>query len=83
MAGNVLEWTTTTIGTKDVWPSKFKYPYDPNDGRENLKLNTRRVARGGTYQRDKDMCRCAFRFADMPEERYSSMGFRIVEIAKS
>lgn len=94
MAGNVLEWTTTTIGIKDPWPvttqvqtpsfePKFKYyryPYKPNDGRENLKSNARRVARGGTFQRGKDMCRCAFRFADMPGERYSSMGFRVVEI---
>lgn len=78
MAGDVLEWTTTTIGTNDPWPAKFKYPYNPNDGRENLKVKTRRVGRGGTYQRNSDMCRSAFRFADNPYDRYSSMGFRIV-----
>jgi len=79
MAGNVLEWTTTTIGTIDPWPAKFNYPYNPNDGREDLKIHSRRVGRGGTFQRNKDFCRCAFRFADMPEDRYSSMGFRVVE----
>lgn len=78
MAGNVLEWTSTTIGTKEPWPAKFKYPYNASDGREDLTTNTRRVARGGTYQRNKDFCRCAFRFADMPNDRYSSMGFRVI-----
>jgi sulfatase modifying factor 1 len=78
MAGNILEWTSTTIGTRDPWPAKYKYPYDPDDGREDLKVNNRRIARGGTFQRDKDFCRCAFRFADEPENRYSSMGFRVV-----
>jgi len=78
MAGNVLEWTSTTIGTVDAWPAKYNYPYNPNDGREGLNKKTRRVGRGGTYQRDADFCRCAFRFADMPSDRYSSMGFRVV-----
>ena len=78
LAGNVLEWTSTTIGTKKPWPTKYNYPYNPNDGREDLTTNTRRVARGGTYQRNKDFCRCAFRFADIPSDRYSSMGFRVI-----
>lgn len=80
MAGNVLEWTTTTIGTRKPWPSKFVYPYNDSDRRENLTGDNRRVARGGTYQRGADMCRCAFRFADEPENRYSSLGFRVVSI---
>jgi len=78
MVGNVLEWTSTTIGKVEPWPAKFTYPYNPSDGREDLNSNTRRVGRGGTYQRNADFCRCAFRFADMPKDRYSSMGFRIV-----
>ncbi len=78
MAGNVLEWTSTTIGTVEAWPAKFKYPYNPKDGREDLNRKTRRVGRGGTYQRNADFCRCAFRFADIPSDRYSSMGFRVV-----
>ncbi len=77
MMGNVLEWTSTTIGTTEPWPSKFKYPYDPSDGREDPSPRTRRVGRGGTFQRDEGFVRCAFRFADMPEDRYSSMGFRV------
>lgn len=78
MSGNVFEWTSTTIGNTEPWPSKYKYPYNPDDGRENLRLKTRRVGRGGSYSRGEVFCRCAFRFADLPEDRYSAQGFRIV-----
>lgn len=78
MCGNVFQWTSTTIGSIEPWPSKFKYPYNPNDGRENLLLKTRRVGRGGSYSRGELFCRTAFRFADMPDDRYSAQGFRIV-----
>lgn len=78
MCGNVFEWTSTTIGTTKPWPEKYLYPYDPNDGRENLKLETRRVGRGGSYSREWIYCRNTFRFADMPKDRYSAQGFRVV-----
>lgn len=77
MAGNVFEWTSTTIGNIEPWPSKYKYPYNPEDGREDLALNTRRVGRGGSYSRGQVFCRTAFRFADPPDDRYSAQGFRI------
>lgn len=78
MCGNVFEWTSTTIGTKDPWPSKYNYPYKSDDGREDLKPKTRRVGRGGSYSRSEMYCRCAFRFADLPDDRYSAQGFRVV-----
>ncbi len=78
MCGNVFEWTSTTIGSIEPWPARFKYPYDPKDGRENLVVNARRVGRGGSYSRGEIFCRAAFRFADPPDDRYSSQGFRIV-----
>jgi formylglycine-generating enzyme required for sulfatase activity len=78
MCGNVFEWTSTTIGSTEPWPEKYSYPYSPNDGRENLKLETRRVGRGGSYSRDWIYCRNTFRFADMPKDRYSAQGFRVV-----
>jgi formylglycine-generating enzyme required for sulfatase activity len=78
MAGNVFEWTSTTIGTTEPWPAKFNYPYTTTDGREDLTADTRRVDRGGSYSRGEVYCRCAFRFADPPEDRYSAQGFRVV-----
>ena len=78
MCGNVFEWTSTTIGNTEPWPSKYTYPYSPNDGRENLKTKTRRVGRGGAYSRNWIYCRNTFRFADLPNDKYPTQGFRIV-----
>ncbi len=78
MCGNVFEWTSTTIGSLKPWPAKYKYLYNPNDGRENMNLKTRRVGRGGSYSRSEVYCRTAFRFADPPSDRYSAQGFRAV-----
>lgn len=80
MCGNVFEWTSTTIGNTEPWPPKYSYPYNPNDGRENPESETRRVSRGGSYSRDWVYCRTTFRFADMPGDRYSAQGFRVVEL---
>lgn len=77
MCGNVFEWTSTTIGSLKPWPAKYKYPYKPNDGRENPTVKTRRVGRGGSYSRGEVYCRTAFRFADPPNDRYSAQGFRV------
>lgn len=78
MSGNVFEWTSTTIGSIDAWPSKFNYPYKADDGRENQKAEKRRVGRGGSYSRSEVYCRTSFRFADPPSDRYSAQGFRVV-----
>lgn len=78
MSGNVFEWTSTTIGNTEPWPAKYTYPYNPNGGRENQESETRRVSRGGSYSRDWVYCRNTFRFADMPSDRYSAQGFRVV-----
>jgi formylglycine-generating enzyme required for sulfatase activity len=70
MAGNVWEWTR----------SQYKdYPYDPDDGRENLEAGgrARRVLRGGSFGSPVDFARCAFRYHDRPNLR-SDFGFRIV-----
>ncbi|MBN2101038.1 formylglycine-generating enzyme family protein [Candidatus Dojkabacteria bacterium] len=79
MCGNVFEWTSTSIGIEDPWPAKYRYPYISDDGREDMMdKNSRRVGRGGSYSRGETYCRCAFRFADNPSDRYSAQGFRVV-----
>lgn len=77
MCGNVFEWTSTTTGSSKPWPSKYKYPYNAKDGREDPHFKTRRIGRGGSYSRGEVFCRTAFRFADPPNDRYSAQGFRV------
>ena len=77
MAGNVFEWTSTTIGNSEAFPSKYVYPYQMDDGREDPEAKTRRVGRGGSYARGEAYCRGAFRFADLPTDRYLTQGFRV------
>jgi formylglycine-generating enzyme required for sulfatase activity len=50
MAGNVWEWTRSLWGEDWQKPS-FKYPYDPDDGREDLNApaSVCRVLRGGSW----------------------------------
>jgi formylglycine-generating enzyme required for sulfatase activity len=48
MVGNVFEWTRSLWGEIDQDASDFKYPYDSEDGRENIEASARirRVLRG-------------------------------------
>lgn len=79
MCGNTFDWTSTNIGTPNPWPAVFNYPYTPKDRRERIMDRTsRRVGRGGSYTRSFLYCRCPFRFADNPYDRYSAQGFRVV-----
>lgn len=48
MSGNVWEWTRSLWGKK-YDKTEYKYPYDPKDGREDLKMNGMRVLRGGSF----------------------------------
>jgi len=80
MAGNVWEWTRSLWG--DEWPEPdFKYPYHPEDGRENLKARggVMRVLRGGSFDYSLKLVRCAFRNRMVPKPRhvYSNFGFRV------
>jgi len=81
MCGNVFQWVSTTIGSIEPWPSKYVYPYNLLDGRENMNTGGRRIGRGGSYSRGEAYCRTTFRFADLPTDRYSTQGFRIVLIS--
>ena len=67
MAGNWWEWTG----------SVFKnYPYDPEDGREDLEAGGYRVLRGGGFGWDRRSVRCASRNWNAPTEDH--FGFRVV-----
>jgi formylglycine-generating enzyme required for sulfatase activity len=71
MAGNVWEWT------RSHWKD---YPYDSEDGRENLDAgnDVRRVLRGGAFYSDTRSVRCAYRGYYYPSGRLGDYGFRVV-----
>jgi formylglycine-generating enzyme required for sulfatase activity len=79
MAGNVLEWTRSLWG-KDGDKPDFKYPYKPDDGRENLKAgnDVRRVLRGGSWFTAQGGARCAYRYGGVPGGLDDIAGFRVV-----
>ncbi|MBX3001216.1 MAG: formylglycine-generating enzyme family protein [Caldilineaceae bacterium] len=79
MAGNVLEWTQSLWG-KDVQKPDFGYPYNPNDGREDIDApdSVRRVLRGGSFRSDRLVVRCACRIRGLPGIRFNLYGFRVV-----
>ncbi len=68
MAGNVWEWCSSLY--KD-------YPYDPDDGREDLEADGRRVLRGGSFFHFQRAARCAYRGGAGPHGRVGDVGFRV------
>ena len=71
LSGNVWEWTRSHY--RD-------YPYEPEDGRENLEAGTDvpRVLRGGAFYLTVDGVRCAGRYRSFPDSRSGDGGFRVV-----
>jgi len=70
VAGNVWEWTRSVY--RD-------YPYDPEDGREDLEAEGRYVFRGGAYNAVRGVVRCAYRFTyPPPGGRAKELGFRVM-----
>ncbi len=68
MIGNVWEWCQ----------SKHKsYPYKSDDGREELSGNDTRVLRGGAFDYGRRDVRCAYRYGDLPDNRYGDLGCRV------
>jgi formylglycine-generating enzyme required for sulfatase activity len=84
MAGNVWEWTRSLWGKEWDKPD-FGYPYNPNDGRENLNAgdDTLRVLRGGAFNSDQRNVRCAVRYGYNPSYCYYDVGFRLVLVSPS
>jgi formylglycine-generating enzyme required for sulfatase activity len=69
MSGNVGEWTRSTYRP---------YPYQANDGREDIQAESNRVLRGGSFSHDAWNARCAYRFTLSIFNRSNLRGFRVV-----
>jgi formylglycine-generating enzyme required for sulfatase activity len=70
MAGNVWEWNSSL--------SK-PYPYDPNDGREDLSVGGMRALRGGSWDDFAINVRSMIRFRGGPTFRVAYIGFRCAD----
>jgi formylglycine-generating enzyme required for sulfatase activity len=79
MAGNVWEWTVSLWGL-DLFHPQYRYPYQPQDGREKLDASSAiyRVVRGGAFNSRSSSVRCAYRYWYDPRARSDSVGFRVV-----
>ncbi len=68
LAGNVWEWTSSMHSA---------YPYNSNDGREDVNAWGARVVRGGNYLSAAKNIRCADRHSIYPTARDIYIGFRV------
>jgi formylglycine-generating enzyme required for sulfatase activity len=69
MHGNVAEWTHSAYRP---------YPYAANDGREDIRLNERRVVRGGSWRDRPYRSTASYRLGYQKYQRVFNVGFRIV-----
>ncbi len=67
MGGNVWEWVSS------IYKS---YPYDPNDGRENLDIAGMRVLRGGSWKSMGIEDQTNYRYRLEPTSAKNDIGFR-------
>jgi formylglycine-generating enzyme required for sulfatase activity len=76
MAGNVWEWTRSEFQ---------KYPYDPEDGREEGSdpAGKRFTLRGGSWFFDRTSVRCGSRDWYLPDSGYNNLGFRVLQSLRS
>ena len=80
MAGNVWEWTNSLWGPNHSEPT-YHYPYDPEDGRENMNASEYewRIVRGGSWfsaNSSRDV-QCVRRWY-YPHGKSDYIGFRVV-----
>jgi formylglycine-generating enzyme required for sulfatase activity len=69
MAGNVWEWCSSLY---------MDYPYNPDDGREDLEAEGSRVLRGGAWSYDRYSVRVASRYGFAPSSFWYLAGLRVV-----
>jgi formylglycine-generating enzyme required for sulfatase activity len=68
LSGNVWEWCQSQF---------VSYPYQSDDGREDLQVVGDRVLRGGSFATPSKCVRCTFRLGCHPKTREHDFGFRI------
>jgi formylglycine-generating enzyme required for sulfatase activity len=69
MHGNVWEWTRSEYES---------YPYRPDDGRNSIRANGRKAARGGSWRDRPKYCRSAVRLNYPAWQKVYNVGFRVV-----
>jgi hypothetical protein len=74
MAGNVWEWTRSLYE---------EYPYQADDGREDVKASGRRVLRGGSFLDNEWHARCSFRGDLDPDDEWLYFGCRVWVVCAS
>jgi serine/threonine-protein kinase len=67
MSGNVWEWVSSLI---------MPYPYNANDGREDLDAPGERAWRGGPYSNGTWWMRSSVRYRSVPTYWWMNLGFR-------
>ncbi len=81
MLGNISEWTRSRWGRN--WQTlEYGYPYDPDDGREDITGSHARVMRGGSWFDPIQYCHPAYRARYLPGSRGSNIGFRLAKLVK-
>ncbi len=84
MAGNVAEWTTTIYSSTNYPYTTYLYPYNYDDGREDLaRTDVRRIVRGGSFYDPMLMLRSTDRDLYDVGWESSTKGFRCVRHVKA
>ena len=78
MSGNVLEWCRDScdIDSKNLAISAFAFSNGVED--PISRSGAGRVVRGGSWQSSHAICRTAYRFGYMSDDRKDNVGFRVV-----
>jgi len=82
MIGNVWEWCSSRYGGTEDTP-RFKYPYDPTDGREDMNVDDSRILRGGSFYNGRGRARCEYRGRGSMTHRNNHTGFRCARSVSS